>query len=65
MTGDRLALATRTKKARRSGTCPSCRGAILVGQAIARLTSPAAWVHVACVPAVAAVLNTISERKRS
>jgi hypothetical protein len=33
---DRLALATRTKRARRPSTCPSCRGATLPGMAIAR-----------------------------
>jgi hypothetical protein len=27
------------------------------GMTIARLASPAAWVHVRCVPAVAAVIN--------
>jgi hypothetical protein len=52
VTGDRLALATRTMRARRSSTCPSCRGAILVGQSIAKITSPAGWVHVRCVEAV-------------
>jgi hypothetical protein len=56
VTGDRLALATRTMKARRSSTCTICRGPVTAGQAIARLTSPAAWVHVRCVPAVAAAL---------
>jgi len=50
---DRLALATRTMKARRSSTCPACRGPILTGQTIARLASPPAWVHVRCVPIVA------------
>ncbi len=56
MTGpDRLALATRTRKARRSSICPACRGAILAGQTIARLASPPAWVHVRCVPVVAAM----------
>jgi hypothetical protein len=54
---DRLALATRTKRARRASTCPSCFGAILPGMAIARLADPAAWVHVWCVPVVAAALG--------
>ncbi len=51
---DRLALATRTRKARRPSICPACRGQVHVGQQIARLTQPPAWVHVRCVPAVAA-----------
>lgn len=54
---DRLALATRTRKARRTSTCPACRAPILTGMTIARLTSPPAWVHVRCVPAVARVLR--------
>lgn len=45
----------RTMKARRAGTCPRCRGAISVGQRIARVRVPPAdvhgapweWVHVA------------------
>jgi hypothetical protein len=57
MTADRLALATRTKRARRTSICPSCRGAILPGMTIARLTTPPAWVHVRCVPVVAAALG--------
>ena len=57
MTGDRLALATRTRKARRTSTCPACRALILTGMTIARLTSPPAWVHVRCVPAVARALR--------
>ena len=56
MTADRLALATRTCKARRTSTCPACRAPILTGMTIARLTSPPAWVHVRCVPAVARAL---------
>jgi hypothetical protein len=40
MTADRLALATRTKRARRTSTCPTCRGAILPGMTIAQLASP-------------------------
>ncbi len=62
MTGDRLALATRTRKARRSSTCPACREPIHVSQMIARLVSPPAWVHVRCVPAVAAVLAAAYDR---
>jgi hypothetical protein len=54
---DRLALATRTRKARRPSTCPACRAPIIIGQQIARLASPAAWVHVRCVPVVAAALG--------
>ncbi len=53
---DRLALATRTRKARRPSTCPACRGQVHIGQQIARLTHPPAWVHVRCVPVVARVL---------
>jgi hypothetical protein len=57
---DRLALATRTRKARRPSICPACRGPILDGMTIARLTRPPAWVHVPCVPAVAAALDRIA-----
>jgi hypothetical protein len=39
-------LATRTRKARRPGTCPLCRGPIQVGQRIAKLGY---WVHAQCV----------------
>jgi hypothetical protein len=56
MTADRLSLATRTMKARRASWCSTCRGPVSVGQTIARLTSPPAWVHVRCVPAVARAL---------
>ena len=56
---DRLALATRTRKARRTSTCPACRALILTGMTIARLTSPPAWVHVRCVPAVVRALGAI------
>lgn len=62
MTGDRLALATRTKKARRNSVCPSCRRMILISDQIAKLTSPSAWVHIRCVPAVAAALDVIRNR---
>jgi hypothetical protein len=54
---DRLALATRTRKARRPSTCPACRAPIIIGQQIARLASPPAWIHVRCVPAVARVIG--------
>jgi hypothetical protein len=53
---DRLALATRTMKARRNSVCPTCRSPITVGAQIAKLTSPPGWVHVRCVPAVARAL---------
>jgi hypothetical protein len=49
---DRLALATRVMKARWPGWCPACRLPITIGQSIARLTDPAGWCHVTCVPAV-------------
>jgi len=50
---DRLALATRTMKARRYSTCSVCGRLIIRGDQIARLVSPSAWVHIGCVPAVA------------
>jgi succinyl-CoA synthetase alpha subunit len=53
---DRLALATRVRKARRSTVCPACRGVILPGMTIARMVSPPEWIHVGCVPAVARAL---------
>jgi hypothetical protein len=62
---DRLALATRVRKARRASTCAVCRVPIIIGQPIARLIKPAGWCHLACVPVVAAVLDTVSEKKRS
>jgi hypothetical protein len=58
---DRLALAVRVMKARRTSTCPSCRGPVLVGQRIARLTDPAGWIHLACVPAVRRLASTTTE----
>jgi hypothetical protein len=61
VTADRLALATRTMKARRASWCSTCRGPVSIGQTIAKLTSPPAWVHVRCVPAVAAALGHIRE----
>ncbi len=57
MTADRLALATRVMKARRSSICTICRAPVLVGQPIARLIRPPGWCHLACVPAVAAALR--------
>jgi hypothetical protein len=54
---DRLALAVRVMKARRSGVCTICRAPVTIGQSIARLVSPRAWVHVRCVPAVARALH--------
>lgn len=54
---DRLALATRVRKARRASVCTICRAPIVVGQPIARLVSPAGWCHVRCVPAVARALR--------
>ena len=57
MTADRLALATRVRKARRASVCTICRVPVTIGQPIARLISPAGWCHVRCVPAVAAVLG--------
>jgi hypothetical protein len=51
---DRLALATRVMKARRSGVCAICRSPVLVGQPIARLIRPPGWCHLTCVPIVAA-----------
>jgi hypothetical protein len=56
---DRLALATRVMKARRTSVCHACDGLIVVGQSIARLTSPPGWIHLRCVPAVARVLTTL------
>jgi hypothetical protein len=54
---DRLALATRVRKARRAGSCSVCRLPITIGQPIARLIKPAAWCHLACVPIVARTLQ--------
>lgn len=56
---DRLSLATRTMKARRSSVCTICHAPVLVGQTIAKLVSPAAWVHVRCVPVVARVTSGV------
>ncbi len=55
---DRLALATRVMKARRSSVCTICRAPVTIGQSIARLTSPSGWCHLACVPIVAALQAT-------
>jgi hypothetical protein len=41
-----ITLATRTRKARRPGTCPLCRGPIQVGQRIALVGY---WCHAQCV----------------
>jgi hypothetical protein len=54
---DRLALATRVRKARRGGYCRVCGVAITIGQPIARLIKPAGWCHIGCVPAVARALR--------
>lgn len=58
---DRLALATRTMKARWRGTCPACRRLILPGMQIARLADPPQWVHVGCVEVVKA-LRLLSDK---
>lgn len=52
---DRLALAVRVMKARRTSICTTCRSPVLVGQQIARLINPSAWVHIGCLPIVAAL----------
>lgn len=39
-------LATRTMKARRTSTCPLCRGPVLVGQQIGKV---GVWAHVSCI----------------
>lgn len=54
---DRLALATRARKARRASVCTICGVPIIIGQPIARLVSPPGWCHVRCVPAVARTLG--------
>jgi hypothetical protein len=54
---DRLALAVNARTAQRRSTCTVCRLAITIGQPIARLIKPAAWVHVTCVPIVASTLH--------
>jgi hypothetical protein len=59
---DRLALAVRVMKARRTSVCPSCRAPIMTGQQIARLTSPGGWIHLTCVPVVAALQATMRSR---
>lgn len=40
--------ADRTRKARKRGTCPLCRGWILIGDPIAQVKAIADWVHVGC-----------------
>jgi hypothetical protein len=57
MAADRLALATRTMKARRYSTCSVCQRLIIRGDQIARLVRPDGWCHIACVPAVARALR--------
>ena len=52
---DRLALATRTMKARKTTTCTVCKLTIIRGQSIARVTDPDAWIHTRCVEIVRAV----------
>jgi hypothetical protein len=42
---DRLALATRVRKARRASICTICRVPITIGQPIARLISPLGWCN--------------------
>jgi hypothetical protein len=62
---DRLALATRVMKARRTSICTVCHAPVLVGQQIARLIRPAGWCHLTCVPVVAALQATAAaEGKR-
>jgi hypothetical protein len=46
MEGRRMILATRSRKARRHGRCPLCRGPVHIGQYIARIGL--AWVHNTC-----------------
>lgn len=41
-----MILAHRTRKARRGGACPLCRGPVRIGQHIAKLGLT--WVHIAC-----------------
>jgi len=57
MAVDRLALATRTMKARRYSTCGICSRLIIRGDQIARLVRPDGWCHIGCVPAVATVTS--------
>jgi hypothetical protein len=65
MTADRLALATRVMKARRTSICTVCRAPVLVGQQIARLIRPAGWCHLTCVPIVAALQATTTTTGRT
>jgi hypothetical protein len=65
VTADRLALAVRTMKARRTSTCPSCHGPILVGQNIAKVTDPHGWIHLRCVPVVAEVLSRQASARKT
>ena len=41
-----MILTDRARKARRNGSCPLCRGPVLVGQRIGRLGLT--WVHIRC-----------------
>jgi hypothetical protein len=50
----------RVRKARKRSVYPACSAPVLVGQRIARREG--AWIHLACVPAVAACL---AELRRS
>jgi len=63
---DRLSLAVRTMKARRTSICTICRAPVTIGQSIARLTSPSGWCHLTCVPVVAALqaTTTVTGAKR-
>jgi hypothetical protein len=55
---DRLALATRVRKARRASVCTICLLPINIGQSIARLIRPPGWCHLGCVPVVARTLRS-------
>jgi hypothetical protein len=44
-------------KARKRSACPACPAPILIGQRIAR--HEGAWIHLACVPAVAALMTEL------
>jgi hypothetical protein len=53
---DRLALATRVRKARHPGHCPLCRGLIHVGQQIGK--TPIGWSHTSCIIEAAKLVTT-------
>jgi hypothetical protein len=61
VTADRLALATRVRKARRTSVCTICHVPIIIGQPIARLISPAGWCHLRCVPHVARTMRAAGQ----